>query len=139
MCITNSENSSSNCALHPLNVNVFNHNHSIIIKHHLPATVAENCSSGLVHCQLVSKIQNDLINYCLVIPLYPIKLNSMYFVKAEKREKIPLINPLENQHRYIFKFPNNMTFAECLTVVTNRNKHRTSKSLLTYLNSKLKT
>lgn len=136
VCVTNNENSSSNCSSHPLNINGFNHNHSFIVKHRLPATVAENCYSGLVYCQLVCKIPNDLINHCFVIPLNPLKLNSLYFVKAEKREKIPLINPLEDQHRYIFKFPDNMTFAECLTVVTNRNKHRTSKSLLSYLTSK---
>lgn len=107
-----------------------------MVKHHLPAIVAENCTSGLVYCQLVSKIQNSLIDHCLVIPLNPIKLNSLYFVKAEKREKIPLVNPLEDQHKYIFKIPNNLTFTECLTVITNKNKHRTSKSLYTHLLSK---
>lgn len=117
-------------------MNVFNNNHSLIVKHHLPATVAENCSSGLIYCQLVSKIQNDFINHCLIIPLYPIKLNSLYFVKPEKQEKIPLSNPLEDQHKYIFQFPNNLTFIECLNVVTNKNKHRTSKSLFTFLTSK---
>lgn len=99
-----------------------------MVKHHLLATVAENCTSGLVHCELVCQVQNDSINRCLIIPLNPIKLNSLYFVKAEKREKILVMNPLEDRHKYVFKFPDNVSITDCLTVITNRNKHRTSKS-----------
>lgn len=98
-----------------------------MVKHRLLATVAENCTSGLVHCELVCQIQNYSIR-CLVIPLNPIKLNSLYFVKAEKREKILVMNPLEDRHRNVFKFPENITLVDFLTVITNRNKHRISKS-----------
>lgn len=72
-----------------------------------------------------------MINNCLVIPLNPVKLNSLYFLKAEKREKIPAINPLEDRHKYVFEFPEHLSLTECITVITNRNKHRTSKSLYT--------
>jgi len=119
---------SSNCGLHSFDVDIFNNNHPLIVKHKLLATVAENYTSGLVHCELVCQVQNDSINRCLIIPLNPIKLNSLYFVKAEKREKILVINPLEDRHKYVFKFPENVSLADCLTVITNRNKHRTSKS-----------
>ncbi|KAF0753240.1 Uncharacterized protein FWK35_00018072 [Aphis craccivora] len=126
--ITDDNNLSSNCGLHSFDVDLFNNNHPLIVKHKLLATVAENYTSGLVHCELVCQVQNDSINRCLIIPLNPIKLNSLYFVKAEKREKILLINPLEDRHKYVFKFPENVSLADCLTVITNRNKHRTSKS-----------
>ncbi|KAL4131403.1 hypothetical protein QTP88_008719 [Uroleucon formosanum] len=125
--VTDSYNLSSYCTLHSFNVDLFNNNHPIMVKHRLLATVAENCTSGLVHCELVCQIQNYSIR-CLVIPLNPIKLNSLYFVKAEKREKILVMNPLEDRHRNVFKFPENITLVDFLTVVTNRNKHRISKS-----------
>lgn len=134
--ITDSKNGSSNCYLHSFNVDVFNNNHPLIVKHHLLATVAENCSSGLVYCELVCQIQNDLINHCLVIPLNPIKLNSLYFVKAEKREMVPMMNTLENRHKCIFKFPENLSLTECFTIIINRNKHRTSKSYFTNITGK---
>lgn len=126
--ITDNNNLSSNCGLHSFDVDLFNNNHPLIVKHKLLTTVAENYTSGLVHCELVCQVQNDSINRCLIIPLNPIKLNSLYFVKAEKREKILLINPLEDRHKYVFKYPENVSLADCLTVITNRNKHRTSKS-----------
>jgi len=101
------------------------------VKHHLLDIVAENCTSGLVYCELICQIQNDLINNCFVIPLNPIKLNSLYFISAEKRSKIPVMNPLGDRHRYVFEFPEHLSLSECLTIITNRNKHRTSKSLYT--------
>jgi hypothetical protein len=126
--ITDNNNLSSNCGLHSFDVDLFDNNHPLLVKHHLLATVAENCTSGSVHCELVCQVQNDSINRCLIIPLNPIKLNSLYFVKAEKREKILVINPLEDRHKYVFKFPENVSLSDCLTIITNRNKHRTSKS-----------
>ncbi|XP_001948571.1 uncharacterized protein LOC100165824 [Acyrthosiphon pisum] len=126
--ITDSNNLSSNCALHSFDVDLFDNNHPLMVKHRLLATVAENCTSGLVQCELVCQVQNDSINRCLIIPLNPIKLNSLYFVKAEKREKILVMNPLEDRHKNVFKFPENISLLDCLTVITNRNKHRISKS-----------
>lgn len=129
--ITDNKNSSSNCFLHSFNVDMFNNNHPLLVKHHLLASVAENCTSGLVYCELVCQIQSDLINHCLVIPLHPIKLNSLYFVKVEKREMIPLMNTLEDQYKYVCKFPENVSLAECFTIILNKNKHRTSKLIYT--------
>lgn len=126
-----SKNSSSNCGLYSFDVNLFDNNHPITVKHNLLTKLAENCSSGMVYCELICQIKNELINNHLIIPLYPIKLNSLYFVKAEKREKIPVVNALEERQKYIFKFPENLSFTECLTLITNKNKHRTSKSLYT--------
>jgi len=129
--ITNNENSSSNCGLYPVNVNLFNNSHPLIVKHNLLDTVAQTCTSGLVYCELICQIQNDLVNNCLVIPLKPIKLNSLYFINVEKREKIPVMNHLEDRHKYIFEFPEHLSLLECLTIITNKNKHRISKSLYT--------
>ncbi|XP_022165272.1 uncharacterized protein LOC111030188 isoform X2 [Myzus persicae] len=126
--ITDNNNLSSNCRVHFFDVDIFNNNHPLMVKHRLLATVAENCTSGLVHCELVCQVQNDSTNRCLIIPLNPIKLNSLYFVKAEKREKILVMNPLEDRHKNVFKFPENISLIDCLTVITNKNKHRTSKS-----------
>ncbi|XP_025414302.1 uncharacterized protein LOC112686300 [Sipha flava] len=129
--VTDSKNSSSNCGLHPFNIDLFNNNHPLIVKHHLFATLAENCTSGFVYCDLVCQVQNELMNRFLIIPLNPVKLNALYFVKAEKREKIPVINPMEDRHKYVFKYPDNLSLTECLTIITERNKHRISKSLYT--------
>lgn len=101
------------------------------MKHHLSATVAENCTSGMVHCDLVCQVQNKLMIHSLIIPLNPIKLNALYFVKAQEREKIPVINPMEDRHKFVFQYPENVSLAECLTIVTERNKHRISKTLYT--------
>lgn len=136
--VTDSKNLLSNCCLHSFNVDVFNNNHPLIVKHHLLATVSKNCSSGLVYCELVCQIQNDLINHCLVIPLNPIKLNSLYFVKTEKREMIQVMTTLENLHKYIFKFPENLSPLECFAIIIRRNKHRMSKSFFTNITGKSK-
>lgn len=135
--ITDNNNMSSNCGLHSFDVDVFNNNHPLMVKHRLLAIVAENCTSGLVQCELVCQVQNDLINQCLIIPLNPIKLNSLYFVKAEKREKILVMNPLEDRHKNVFKFPENISLVDCLAVITNRNKHRISKSFYKTIIGKL--
>lgn len=120
---------SSNCGVYPFDVNLFNSNHPLTVKHHLLATIAKNCSSGSVCCELVCQIQSDLTNHCLVIPLNPVELNALYFIKAEKREKIPVMNPMVDQHRYIFKYPEYLSLEECINIITNRNKHRISRSL----------
>lgn len=106
------------------------------MKHHLSTSIVKNYASGLVYCELVCQVHNDLINHCLVIPLNPVKLNSLYFVKVEKREKIPMMNPFEYQHKYIFKYPEHLSLSECITIITNKNKHRTSKSLNTIITGK---
>jgi len=127
--VTDNKNTSSNCSLHSFNVDIFNNNNSLMIKHHLLTTTAKNCATGFVYCELVCRIKNDFINSCLVIPLSTIKLNALYFVKAEKQENFLAINPLEDQHKYVFKFPEHLSLLECLIVLTNKNKHRMSKSL----------
>lgn len=101
------------------------------MKHHISESIAKNCTFGTVYCELVCQLQNEFINRSLIIPLCPVKLNSLYFVKVVKREKVPVINPLEDQHKYVFKFPENMSLVECLMIIINKNKHRTSKSLYT--------
>lgn len=92
-------------------------------------TTAENCTSGTVYCEMVCLMHNDLVNRCLVIPLNPVKLNALYFVKAEKQANIEVLNPLLDRHKYVFKFPDYFSLSECLTIITNRNKHRISKTL----------
>lgn len=135
--VIDSENTTSDCELHSFDVDAFDSCHPLVIKHRVSAAIIKNCSSGSVCCELMCQIKNDFTNRCLVVPLCPIKLNALYFVKAEKREKIAVINPLENRHKYVFKFPEHLTLAECLTVLMNKNKHRTSKSLLTNIMGKL--
>lgn len=129
--ITDNTNSSSSCELHLFDVDIFNNNCPLIVKHNLLDTIAENCTFGTVYCELVCLMQNDIVNRCLVIPLNPVKLNALYFVKAEKQANIPALNPLEERHKYVFKFPDHYTLSECLTIITNRNKHRMSKTLYT--------
>lgn len=102
-----------------------------MVKHHISASIAKNCTFGTVYCELVCQLQNEFVNRSLIIPLWPVKLNALYFVKAVKGEKLPMINPLEDQHKYVFKYPENMSLVECLSVIINRNKHRISKSLYT--------
>lgn len=130
--VTDNTNSSSNCGLYSFNVNLFDNNHPITVKHHLSSKLAEYCASGMIYFELVCQIQNEFINNYLIIPLHPIKLNSLYFVKVEKQEKVQVVNALENRQKYVFKFPENLSLTECLTMITNKNKHRTSKSL--YMN-----
>lgn len=127
--VTDNKNSSSNCEVHLFDVDLFNNNCPLTVKHCLLDTIAENCTSGTVYCELVCLMQNDLVNQCLVIPLNPVKLNALYFVKAEKQANIQALNPLEDQHKYIFKFPDCFSLLECLTIITNKNKHRMSKTL----------
>lgn len=131
------ENTMSNCCLHSFDTNLFDRHHPLVIKHRVLASVIKNCYSGSVCCELVCQIKNDFINRCLVVPLSPIKLNALYFVKAEKLEKIAVMNPMEYRHKYVFKFPEYLTLLECLTILINKNKHRMSKSLLTNITSKL--
>lgn len=129
--VTDNKNSSSTCELHLFDVDLFNNNCPLTVKHKLLDTAAENCTSGTVYCELVCLMQNDLVNRCLVIPLNPVKLNALYFVKAEKQAKISVLNPLSDRHKYVFKFPDHFSLPECLTIITNRNKHRMSKTLYT--------
>jgi len=51
--VTNDKNSSSHYGLHSVDINLFNNNHPLIVKHHLLDIVAENCTSGLVYCELI--------------------------------------------------------------------------------------
>lgn len=134
--VTDNKNVSSNYGLYSFNVDLFDNSHPLIVKHYLFTTIAENCTSGIVYCDLVCQVQNELMNHSLIIPLNPVKLNALYFVKAEKREKIPVINPMEDRHKYVFKYPDNLSLAECLTIITERNKHRISKSLYTNITGK---
>lgn len=99
------------------------------MKHCLSSKLAEYYASGIIYLELVCQIQNEFINNFLVIPLYPIKLNSLYFVKVEKQEKVQVVNALENRQKYVFKYPENLSLTECITMITNKNKHRISKSL----------
>lgn len=134
--VKDSKNESSNCSLHAFNTDLFNNNHSLIIKHHILDAFAEKCAFGSVYCEFVCQIKNEMINRCLVIPLSSIKLNSLYFVKAKKRESISEANPFEYQHKYVFKYPENLSLVDCLTVLTNKNKHNTSKLLHTNITGK---
>ncbi|XP_050425102.1 uncharacterized protein LOC126836102 [Adelges cooleyi] len=129
--VIDSEKSSSNCEVYPIKANSFNFKEPLVLRHHLPSTIAENITSGFVNCEFVCSVPNTLgfENHCMIIPLRPVKLNALYFVKVENSNKIPSINPLVHHYRCIFKYPEQKSLADCLKIIMNKNKHRTSKSL----------